>query len=243
YGVEAAATDAVTTSALRDLEQRTREALDRASEEAVAGGRLERDPNAELIAELRALRRELDDLTRRPGDPLDPRAGQAGGQAANERGQPGQPGQQGEPGQQDPQGPLEAQQQGGQPGNAQQGGAQQGGQQAGGAQPGGAVAGGDIGRSGGYGPRGGFYDPNSRDVWGPYPYGAWRDPQRLEEARERLQTAGTDLLTLGNRLRSEGLSAEELEAIRRLGEALRNGLTGNEALIERELRSLQNLID
>src|SRR5690606_27440877 len=121
------------------------------------------------------------------------------------------------------------------------GGSQRGGNQAGGNQ-GGPYAGGDIGR-GGYGPRGGFYDPNRSDVWGPYPYGAWRDPQRLEEARERLQTAGTDLLTLGNRLRSEGLSAEELEAIRRLGEALRNGLTGNEALIERELRSLQNLID
>src|SRR5690606_27475013 len=132
----------------------------------------------------------------------------------------------GQPGQQDPQGPLDAEQPGGQSADSQ-GGAQPGGQQAGGAQPGGA--GNDIGRGGGYGPRGGFYDPNRGDVWGPYPYGAW-DPERLDETRQRLQAAGTDLLTLGDRLRSDGLSAEELEAIRRLGEALRNGLTGNEAL-------------
>src|SRR5690606_3577480 len=153
----------------------------------------------------------------------------------------------GQPGEEDPSGPLNAGQQGDQPGQgAQQSGSQQGGNQGGsqqGGNQGGAYAGGDIGRGGGYGPRGGFYDPNRSDVWGPYPYGFWRDPQRLEEARERLQAAGTDLLTLSNRLRSEGLTAEELDAIRRLGEALRAGLTGNEALIERELRSLVNLID
>src|SRR5690606_31473997 len=82
YGMQAAATDAVTTSALRDLERQTQEALARASEEAVGGEQIEPDPNAEAIAELQALRRELDELTRRPGA-LDPR--QAG------QGQPGQP--------------------------------------------------------------------------------------------------------------------------------------------------------
>src|SRR5690606_25686734 len=102
YGVEAAATDAVTTSVLRDLEQRTREALDRASEEALAGGRRDEDPSAELLAELRALRRELDDLMRGPGDPLDPRSGQPGARFGAEqltrRGE-------GQPGEEDPSGP------------------------------------------------------------------------------------------------------------------------------------------
>src|SRR5690606_13341037 len=250
YGMEAAATDAVTTSALRDLERQTEEALAQATAEAVQGEQLAADPNQELISELQALRRELDELTRRPGE-LDPR------QAALSppgQGQPGQPGEQGQPGQQgqpgEPQEGQEQQQnaQSGQQGGQQQGGQQQGGQQVGqqqGGQPGGGLnAGGPFDR-GGYGPRGGFYDPNRGDVWGPYPYGFWQDPQRLEEARERLQSAGTDLLPLSNQRRADGLSEEARRAIRELSEALRRGLPGdgNPALIEREYRARVDLLE
>src|SRR5690606_11012746 len=82
-------------------------------------------------------------------------------------------------------------------------------------------------------------------VWGPYPYGFWQDPQRLDEARERLESAGTDLLTLSSQLRAEGLSEEELRAIRELSEALRRGLPGggNPDLIEREYRALVDLLE
>src|SRR5690606_24230302 len=114
----------------------------------------------------------------------------------------------------------------------------------GGERGGGLIAGGPFDR-GGYGPRGGFHDPNGGDVWGPYPYGFWQDPQRLEEAQERLQSAGTTLLTLSNQLRADGLSEEELQAIRELSEALRQGLSGsgNDQLIEREYRALVNLLE
>src|SRR5690606_6946271 len=88
YGMEAATMDTVTTSALRDLERQTQEALALAADEAVQGERIEPDPNAELLSELQALRRELDELTRQPGA-FDPR------RAALDP--PGQPGQ-GQPG-------------------------------------------------------------------------------------------------------------------------------------------------
>ena len=232
YGMEVAATDSVTTSALRDLERQTQEALARAQEEAVQGQRIEPDPNAELISELQALRRELDELTRGAGG-FDPRQARL-----DPSGQPGQPGQQGQPGEaQDDQAQQNAQ------AGGQQGGQQQGGQQ-GGAQQGGLNAGGPFDR-GGYGWRGGFYDPNRGDIWGPYPYGFWQDPERLEEARQRLESAGTELLTLSNRLRAEGLSEEELRAVRELAEALRRGLPGdgNADLIEREYRALVDLLE
>src|SRR5690606_19049969 len=202
YGMEAATMDTVTTSALRDLERQTQEALALAADEAVQGERIEPDPNAELLSELQALRRELDELTRQRGA-FDPRRAALDPPGQPGQGQPGQPGQEGEPGEQ-----QEGQaQQNAQAGGQQQGGQQQGGQQ-GGAQQGGArggLAGGAFDR-GGYGPRGGFYDPNRGDVWGPYPYGFWQDPERLDEARDRLQSAGTELLTLTNRFREEGLS-------------------------------------
>src|SRR5690606_36943152 len=153
-------------------------------------------------------------------------------------------GQQGEPGEQQEGQPQQNAQAGGQQQGGQQQGGQQGGAQQGGGQQGGSIAGGPFDR-GGYGPRGGFYDPNRGDVWGPYPYGFWQDPQRLDEARDRLQSAGTELLTLSNRLREDGLSEEELRAVRELAEALRRGLpgSGNADLIEREYRALVDLLE
>jgi hypothetical protein len=129
--------------------------------------------------------------------------------------QPGQPGQQGQQGQ------------GGQQG--QQG---QGGQQAGGA------FGGD--RFGG----GGLYDPTLRGsgVWDPAGISGF-DANSQAEIEDRLEEAGSDLLTLGARLRTEGLSAEELEAVRRLGDALRGGLTGNPELIEQEFLAMLSLVE
>jgi len=48
---------------------------------------------------------------------------------------------------------------------------------------------------------------------------------------------------LGSRLRTEGLTAEELEAVRRLGDALRGGLTGNPELIEQEFLAMLGLVE
>ncbi len=226
YGMEAAATDAVTTSSLRDLERRTQEAQARATEEAVQGQQLAADPNAELIAELQALRRELNELTRQPG--VDPRQAGPGQQQGQQQGQ--QPGQ-----------PQEGQQN--DPNNQPQGGQQQGGQQQGGG--GGLTAGGPFDR-GGLGPRGGFYDPNRGDVWGPNPNAFWQDPERLEEAQQRLESAGNELLNLSNQMRAQGLTEEQMRAVRELSEALRRGLPGggaNAELIEREYRALVNLLE
>src|SRR5690606_12656843 len=108
-GQQVAATDAVTTSALRDLERATQEALDRATTETVAGQQTEPDPNAELVAELQSLRRQLAELREQ--------------QARNQQGN--QPGQQ--PGQQ-PGGDQPGQQPGGQQAGGQQGGGADGGQ-------------------------------------------------------------------------------------------------------------------
>ena len=68
-GAQVAATDAVTTSALRDLQRNTEEAQALANAEAVAGERTEPDPNAELRAEIQNIRRQLerDHAAARPG--------------------------------------------------------------------------------------------------------------------------------------------------------------------------------
>jgi hypothetical protein len=201
--------EAVTTSALRDLERDTDEALALATREAVSGEETEPDPNAELVAELQSLRRQLETLTQAEAE-ANARAAQAGqpgqGQAAGE--QPGQ---------------------------------QSGGQQAGG-QPGGGAFGGPNDRFGWGGARG-FYDPRRDAIWGPRGLGAWQDPETIEQLRERLDSAGTDLINLGARLRAEGMSDEELRALRELGDALRQGLTGNPELVEAEFRALVNLTE
>jgi hypothetical protein len=209
-----APTEAVTTSALRDLERDTEQALAVATREAVSGEETEPDPNAELVAELQALRRQLATLT------------QAEAEANAQGNQPGQSGQGQAPGEQ--------------PGQ-QAGGQQAGGQQAGGPQVGGAFGGGDD-RYGWGGP-GGFYDPRRDAIWGPRGLGVWQDPATIEQLREQLDSAGTNLINLGQRLRAEGLSDEELRAIRELGDALRAGLTGNPELVEAEYRALVNLTE
>src|SRR5690606_9423024 len=159
---------------------------------------IEPDPNAELVAELQALRRQLAELR------------------AQQQAQQGQQRQAGP--QQGQGGPQQGQQQGGQ---------QAGGQQGGGAQDGGQVAGGPIGPYG-------VWDPRTR--W-------WNDPQAVDRARELINEAGTNLLTQANRLRAEGLTPEELRAIRELGDALRGSLTGNPELIEAELQRLMSLTE
>jgi hypothetical protein len=203
-----APTEAVTTSALRDLERDTDEALTLATREAVSGEEAEPDPNAELVAELQSLRRQLAALTQAEAE-ANAQAAQAGqegqGQAAGE--QPGE-----------------------------QAGGQQGGQQAGGA------FGGANDRFGWGGARG-FYDPRRDAIWGPRGAGVWQDPRTIEDLRERLDAAGTDLINLGARLRAEGMSDEELRALRELGDALRQGLTGNPELVEAEFRALVNLTE
>lgn len=200
---QVAALDSVTTSALRDLERDTEQALALAEREAVAGEIRDVDPNAELVAELQSLRRQLAELTEQ-------QQGQQGsrGQQQGQQGQGQQQGQQG-------------------------GGAQQGGQQFGGAR-GGARFG---------GPGGGFYDPVRDGVWDPRNNDFWRDPQAIEQLREQLGIAGSDLINLGARLRAEGLSDEELAAIRELGDALRAGLRGNPELVEAEFQALVDLAD
>ncbi|HEX7237576.1 MAG TPA: DUF4175 family protein [Gammaproteobacteria bacterium] len=137
------------------------------------------------------------------------------GQAQN--GQPGQ-GQQNQQGQQ------------GQPG---QGNAQ-------------ANAGGQIGdRNGGYGPGGygNFYDWRRGGVWDPRNRGFWDNPQRIDDVRQQLNDTAQELLTRSNDLRAQGLSEEELRAVRELAEALRGSITGNPALIESEFQQLVNLAD
>jgi hypothetical protein len=217
--------DPVTTSALRDLQRNTEEAAALAADEAVAGERSEPDPNAELVSELQSLRRQLAELTQQ-------QAQAAGG---NQQGQqPGQ-GQNQQNGQQ-----PGGQQPGQQPGQGQQGG-QQGGQQT----AGGAQGGGQLDNRGGFGPGGpgGWYDPRRGGVWDPRAGGFWQNPETIEQAREQLQDASRELLTLGNRLREDGLTDEELQAVRDLGDALRGGITGNPELIEQEFQRLVNLTE
>jgi ribosomal protein L29 len=205
--------EGITTNALDDLQRGTERALALASREAGEGVDPEPDATSELLAELQTLRRELAQL-----------------RAAAEPGQPGQPGQSGQPGQQGQQG---QQGQGGQPGQAQGGQPGQGGQQAGGARGGGNRFGG-----------GGAYDQTGRGLgaWDPVGIASF-DANSQAELEDRLNEAGADLLTLGSRLRTEGLTAEELAAVRRLGDALRGGLTGNPELIEQEFLAMLGLVE
>jgi len=228
-GTQVAATDAVTTSALRDLQRDTEQAAQHANEEAVAGQGSKADPNAELVSKLQSLRRQLSELTQPPQ--------QQQLQAPNGQDQNGQNGQQGQQGQ----------------GQGQQGQGQQGqGQQASNGGNGQASAtggnqfGGTNGGAYGIGPGGarGWYDPR-RGVWDPRNRGIWQNPDNLQQARDQLTDASRDLLTLGSRLRDQGVSDEELKAIRELGEALRAGLNvgGNPDLLEQQFQRLMNLTD
>ena len=86
-GAQVAATDSVTTSALRECKCNTRSA--NAGECGSRGGRAtEADPNAELRAEIQNIRRQLNEITQQQG------------QAQNGQGQQGQEGQQGQQAQQ-----------------------------------------------------------------------------------------------------------------------------------------------
>ncbi len=142
---------------------------------------------------------------------------------ARQAGDQSQQGQGGQPGQ--------GQAQGGQPGQPGQPG--QGGQQSGGAFGGNRFGGG-----------GGLYDPLRRGVgvWDPAGIATF-DANSQAELEDRLEEAGRDLLALGSRLRTEGLTAEELEAVRRLGDSLRSGLTGNPELIEQEFLAMLSLVE
>ena len=61
--------------------------------------------------------------------------------------------------------------------------------------------------------------------------------------QQQLNDASRELLTLGNELRTQGLSDEELRAVRELGDALRGSITGNPELIEQEFQQLVNLAE
>jgi hypothetical protein len=229
----------VTTSALRDLQKNTEEAQAKAAGEAVDGNGIKPDPNQELVAELQSLRRQLSDLQRAQAQGQG--AGQNGRQTVEQQQLP-QPGQ--AQGQEQSQQPGQGQQAGNQPGQ-QQGGGQQGQQQANaGGQPGGVAQGGGQfgGRNYGFGPGGpGWYDPRRGGIWDPRSAAWWQqNPQAVDQARQQLNDASRDLVTLGSRLRDRGLSEEELKAVRELGEALRRGLTGNPELIDQEFQSLVN---
>ena len=216
-GSRVAAVDSIVTSALRDLERATNRAEDLAVREVVEGEGAEEDPNAEIVAELQSLRRQIQELTR--------------------QGQQGQQGQgQGQQGQGQGQGRGQGQGQGQQ---AQQG---QPGGQAGGNAGGnfGGVDGFNVG--GNYGP-GGFVDVNRSGVWDPVTGDIWNDPALIQALNERFDVAGQDLIDLGAALRNSELSAEELAALRELGERLRAGLRGNPELLEAEFLALVNLTE
>jgi hypothetical protein len=213
-GAQVAATESITTSALRDLQRNTEEALALATREAVAGEQQAPDPNAELVAEIQSLRRQLAELTRQPGQT-------PGSESRDGQGQ--------------------------QPGQNQNGGAQQGepGQQGDQATAGNQLGGAFDDRNGGFGPGGpgGWYDWRRGGIWDPRNAAFWQNPETIQQAREQLADSARELLTLGTRLRSEGLTDEELEAVRELGEALRGGVTGNPELIEQEFQALVNLAE
>jgi hypothetical protein len=226
-GAQVSATDAVTTSALRDLQRNVDEAQAMAGDEAVAGNRAQADPNAEMLAELQNLRRQLNDLNRKG-------QGQGGDQVVQQQLDRGAAGQ----------GESAQQGQRGQAGQGQQTANGQGQQQANAA--GGAQQGGQFGnRDGGFGPggSGSFYDPRRGGVWDPRNRGLWDNPQAVNEAREQLQDLSRELLTRTTELRNQGLSDEELQAVRQLGDALRGSVSGNPALIAEELQALVNLTE
>jgi hypothetical protein len=142
--------------------------------------------------------------------------------------QPGQPGQQGQPGQPG---------QPGQQGQSGQAGGQPGQQQAGGAY------GGNNATAGG-GARGGIYNGGRSGLGAWDPRGiATFDPETRERLEDELEDAGAELIALGTQLRNDGLTAEELDALRRLGTALRQGLPGNPELIEQEYLAMLSLIE
>ena len=132
---------------------------------------------------------------------------------------------------------LQNAQSGGQPGEQTAGGQPggQAGEQTAGGQPGGNRFGG--------GPGGGVYDDRrGLGFWDPTrPLSL--DPEARAQLEARLQEAGRDLLALGTRLRAEGLTVEELESIRRLGDALRGGLRGNPELVEQEYLAMLDLVE
>ncbi len=191
-GAQVAATETVTTSALRDLQRGTEQAAQHANEEAVAGQGSKTDPNAELVAKLQSLRRQLSELNQPPQQQQLP--GPNGQQSARDQ-QPGQ--QQGQQGQgQQGQGQQGQGQQGqGQPGQGQQASNGGNGQPnaAGGNQVGGAY--GNAYGIGGGGPRG-WYDPRRGGVWDPRNRGIWQNPANVQQARDQLSDASRDLLTL-----------------------------------------------
>ncbi len=80
-------------------------------------------------------------------------------------------------------------------------------------------------------------------MWDPRNRALWDNPGAIDEARQQLNDASRELLTLGNELRAQGLTEEELRAVRELGEALRGSITGNPELIEQEFRQLVNLAE
>ena len=224
-GSQVAATESITTSALRDLQRSTQEALDQAQKEAVAGEQSSPDPNAELVAQLQSLRRQLSDLQNQQNPQNQPQQQQLQG--------PGSQGQQGQNGQ------GQQQSQNGQPQAGGQGQAQANG----GTQPGGAFGG--VRNGNGIGGPGGWYDWRRGGVWDPRNGAFWQNPENVQRMREQLQQSSRDLLTLGTRLQGQGLSDEDLKRLRELGDALRAGLTGdrNPALIEEQFRGLVNLTE
>ncbi len=221
-GAQVAAIDAVTTSALRDLQRNTEEAQALAEAEAVAGERAEEDPNAELRA--RAAR-PAPSVERAPAGSGPERPGPTGPARPTRPARPTGAARTARPGTTGPAGsarPRRAQ------GNAQ------------------ANAGGQVGdRNGGFGPggAGNFYDWRRGGVWDPRNRGFWDNPGAIDDVQQQLNDASRELLTLGNELRAQGLTDEELRAVRELGEALRGSITGNPELIEHEFQQLVNLAE
>jgi hypothetical protein len=78
-------------------------------------------------------------------------------------------------------------------------------------------------------------------VWDPRNRG--QTPQNVQQVQDKLTDVSRDLLTNANRLRDQGLSEEELKAVRELGEALRGGLTGNPELLDQEFQRIVNLTE
>ncbi|HEX5045612.1 MAG TPA: DUF4175 family protein [Gammaproteobacteria bacterium] len=233
---QVAATDSVSTSALRNLQRDAEAAQALANEEAVNGQQRAADPNAELKAELQSLRQQLAELTQQQNQ---------NGQGQNGQQQNGQNGQNGQ--QQNGQQPG-GQGQGQQPGQGQQ--SAQNGSPNDQAQANGAQGGGRFGeRNNAAGPGGGgWYDWRRGGVWDPRSRGWWTNPQTLEQARDQLTQSAQELLTLGNRLPRQtddprGLSDEELKAVRELADRLRSGLRGNPELIDQEFQALVNLTE
>ena len=215
-GAQVAATDAVTTSALRDLQRNTEEAQALANAEAVAGERTEPDPNAELRAEIQNLRRQLNEITQQQG------------QAQNGQGQPGQEAQQGQAGPARVKASSRARAARRPTPAATRPAARSAIATAVSAPAVPAIS--TTGAAAAFGIRviAAFWDNN---------------PGAIDDVRQQFNDASRELLTLGNELRQQGLSDEELRAVRELGDALRGSITGNPDLIEQEFQQLVNLAE